>query len=66
MAPSSLFLKAATVVVAGLSSGVLAVAPLPYIVDDVYQGNGTDLTGFFDMFNFITVGVHSRCDMPQY
>jgi hypothetical protein len=57
MAPSSLFLKAATLAVVGLGSGVLAL--LPYIVEDVYQGN-PDGTGFFDMFTFFMVGFCSK------
>jgi hypothetical protein len=66
MAPSSLILKAATLAVAGLSSGVLANNPPPYVVEDVYQGNGNDHTGFFDLFNFNTVRFNSMCDMPSY
>lgn len=56
MAPSSLFLKAATLAVVGLSSGVSAL--LPYVVDDIYQGNPNG-TGFFDMFTFFTVSFCS-------
>jgi hypothetical protein len=57
MAPSSLFLKAAALVV-GLGSGVSGFQLLPYIVDDVYQGK-PDGTGFFDMFRFFTVSSHT-------
>lgn len=57
MAPSSLFLKAAAFAVVGLISGVSALDP--YVVDDVYQGT-TNGTGFFDMFNFFTVGPHEE------
>jgi hypothetical protein len=48
MAPSSLFLKAAALVVVGLNSRVSALAP--YELVDNYQG-----TGFFDMWYFNSV-----------
>jgi hypothetical protein len=56
MAPSSFFLKAVALSVLGLGTGVLG--QLTYVIEDTYQGNGTTLSGFFDMFTFNTVGFY--------
>jgi hypothetical protein len=55
IAPSSFFLKAASLAALVANSGVAAVA-YPYTVDpsDVYEMKA-DGTGFFDKFSFFTV-----------